>query len=128
MLTMWSKRVSFTLAEDISEVVVVQRNSGEIRIVGSGRSGVEITLLRADLQAELDEALKTTGQCKSRGTLIIIMGGALHWEKLGGVLDGVRVAEGGKSGGCGDELGGAGMFCPDKRKEILPETQSINGL
>ena len=71
------------------------------------------------MQAELDGALKT---------LIIVMGGALRWEKLGGVLDGVGVAEGGKCRGCGDELGGADMFCPDERNEILPETQSINGL
>ena len=62
------------------------------------------------------------------GALIIVMGGALHWEKLGGVLDGVGVAEGGKSGGCGDELGGAEMFCPDEQNEILPEIQSINRL
>ena len=62
------------------------------------------------------------------GALIIVMGGALHWEKLGGVSDGIGVAEGGKSGGCGDELGGAEVFCPDERNEVLPETQSINGL
>ena len=60
--------------------------------------------------------------------MIIVMGRALHWEKLGGVSDGVGVAKGGKSGGCRDELGGAGMFCPDKQNEILPETQSINRL
>ena len=62
------------------------------------------------------------------GALIIVMGRALHWEKLGGVSDGIGVAEGGKSRGCGDELGGAEMFCPDERKEVLPETQSINRL
>jgi hypothetical protein len=46
------------------------------------------------------------------GALIIVMGGALHWEKLGGESDGVGSAEGGKSGGCGVELGGAWMFHP----------------
>ena len=56
------------------------------------------------------------------------MGGALRWEKLCGVSDGIGVAEGGKSGGCGDELGSAEMFCPDERNEVLSETQSINGL
>ena len=62
------------------------------------------------------------------GALIIVMGRALCWEKLGGVSDGIGVAEGGKSRGCGDELGGAEVFCPDERNEVLPETQSINGL
>ena len=56
------------------------------------------------------------------------MGGALRWEKLCGVSDGIGVAEGGKSGGCGDELGGAEVFCPDEQNEVLPETQSINRL
>ena len=56
------------------------------------------------------------------------MGGALHWEKLGGVSDGIGVAEGGKSGGCEDEFQDAEMFCLDEWNEVLPETQSINGL
>ena len=32
------------------------------------------------------------------------MGGALHWKKLGGVLDDIGVAKGDKSGGCRDVL------------------------
>ena len=32
--------------------------------------------------------------------------------------DGIGVAKGGKSGGCGDELGGAEMFCPDKWNNV----------
>ena len=62
------------------------------------------------------------------GALIIVMGGALRWEKLGGVSGGIGVAEGGKSRGYRDELGGAEMFCPDKWNEVLSETQSINRL
>jgi hypothetical protein len=56
------------------------------------------------------------------------MGGALHWEKLGGELDGVGSAGGGKSEGCGVELGGAWMFCSGEQNEILLVTQSINRL
>ena len=54
------------------------------------------------------------------------MGGALCWKKLGGVLAGVEVAKGGKSRGCGDELEGARIFCPDGQNEILPKTQLCN--
>ena len=56
------------------------------------------------------------------------MGGTLRWEKLGGVSDGIGVAEGGKSGGCRDELRVAEMFCPGERNKVLAKTQSINGL
>ena len=52
----------------------------------------------------------------------------MRWEKLGGVSDGIGVAEGGKSGGCRDEPGGAEMFCPGEQNEVLAEIQSINGL
>ena len=40
------------------------------------------------------------------GALIIVMGRALSWEKLGGVSDNVGVAKGDKSRGCRDELKG----------------------
>ena len=60
------------------------------------------------------------------GALIIVMGRALHWEKLGGVSDGIGVAEGGKSGGCGDELRGAEMFCPDERRYCPKPNQSTD--
>ena len=55
MLTMWSKYVGLKgLAKDIGKVVVVRRNSREIRIIRSGRSGEKITFGRAKLQTELD--------------------------------------------------------------------------
>ena len=62
------------------------------------------------------------------GALMIVMGGALHWEKLSGVLDSVGVTEGDKSRGAKMKLGGAGIFCSDKWNEILPKPQSINQL
>ena len=54
------------------------------------------------------------------------MGGAERSEKLG--ESGGGATEGGKSEGCGDELGVVGTECSGERNEILFVTQSINGL
>ena len=48
VLTTESWCVSFALAEDISKVVVVWRNSGQICHLWSGESRVEITLLEVE--------------------------------------------------------------------------------
>ena len=68
MLTMWSKHRCFTLAENISEIVILQRDSREVSRYGDSRSGVEITLLGVELHTKLNRAFKATGQHKGRGT------------------------------------------------------------
>ena len=65
MFTMWSQRVSLALAEDVSKVVVVWGNSGQICWFWNGGSRAEITLLRAELHAVLHRAFEATGQCES---------------------------------------------------------------
>ena len=65
VLMMWSSHVSFALAEDISKVMVVQRNSGQICWFWNGGSRVEITLLRMEWHAILHRAFEVTSQCES---------------------------------------------------------------
>ena len=50
------------------------------------------------------------------------------WLEKQCISDGVVSARGGKFGGCGGELGVAGMVCSGAWNDILLETQSINGL
>ena len=61
MFTMGSKLGGFALAKDIRKVMVFQRNSGKICRFRGGGSGMKITLLRLELQVELDRTFKATG-------------------------------------------------------------------
>ena len=65
---MRSKPRGFALAKDISEIMILRRDSREIDCFGSGRSGAEITLLGAELEAELFGTFQATGQSESSGT------------------------------------------------------------